>query len=150
MEFVALEKFLLLARTKTYAADSGKMAPLLVGSRQMEFRQNNLLYRDIYFLGNGLFNGMETIYEAGRPVWSMSYFGDFSHMTEEQADTMLRFALLDLWEETRIYRKIEKDFGTFYYRCRGQGSFQELSGREEIEVDNRRVYYFYYAGGYIG
>ncbi|HSX14505.1 MAG TPA: DUF5680 domain-containing protein [Candidatus Saccharimonadales bacterium] len=145
-----LETFLLSARTKTYAAGTGKVKPALEGSVQFEYASENWLYRDIYYIGNGIFPGLETVFFKDEPVWSMSYFGDFSAMTEEQADTMLRKALIDLWETTRIYRPVNKDYGEFVYRCDGDGSIDQLSGTESISVDGKEVYVFYYAGGFIG
>lgn len=137
-------------RTKTYAAGTGKVEPALNGSIQYEYTDGDWLYRDVYFIGNGIFPGLETVYYQEKPVWSMSYFGNFSKMSEDQADTMLRPALMDLWQETRIFNNIEKDFGTFKYKCNGQGTIDELSGTEEIFIGNDRVYFLYYAGGFIG
>ncbi len=145
-----LEKFLLKARTKTYASADGKSEAILPGSVQYEYAEGDFLYRDIYYIGNGIFPGLETIYLKDTPVWSMSYFGDFSGMTEEQADSMLRKALMDNWELTRIYNRVEKDYDDFKYICDGQGTIDELTGTEEIYVRNKKVYFFYYAGGFIG
>ena len=149
MDKLALEKFLLLARTKTYAAATGKASSLLPGSVQYEYAQGDFTYRDIYYLGNGLFPGLEMVFYHDEPVWGMSYFGDFSQMTEEQIDKILRHALVDQWETARTYKTVKKDYGEFAYSCRGTGSLDELSGVEEIEIDGRRVYFFSYAGGYI-
>ncbi len=145
-----LETFLLKVRTKTYAAGTGKTDPLLPGSVQYEHVDGDYSYRDIYYLGNDIFPGLETVFYKGKPIWSMSYYGNFSGMTEEQADTMLRKALVDVWETTRIYKHIEKDYGDFRYVCAGKGSIDEVSGTEEIFVGDKRVYFFYYAGGFIG
>lgn len=145
-----LEKFLLKARTKTYAAAIGKTTPLLPGSVQYEHEDEDYSYRDVYYIGNGIFPGLETVFYQRKPVWSMSYFGDFSRMTEEQADQMLRKALMELWETTRIYNYVKKDYGNFQYTCDGQGNIDELSGTEEILANGERLYFFYYAGGLIG
>jgi hypothetical protein len=145
-----LTDFLLQARTQTYAGDSGTVDATLSGSKQLEFTDGDWFYRDIYYLGNGIFPGLETIYFNGKPIWSMSYFGDFKEMTEEQVDTMLRRALIDNQESTRIYNKVEKDYGEFRYACYGEGDIDEVSGTEEIYIGDKRVYFFYYAGGSIG
>lgn len=145
-----LENFLLNARTKTYAAAAGKLEALLPGSVQYEYSDGDFSYRDVYYIGNGVFPGLETVFHKDKPVWSMSYFGDFSKMTEEQADNMLRKALMELWETTRTYRLVEKDYKNFRYICEGSGSIDELEGTEEIYVGKDKVYYFYYAGGFIG
>jgi len=145
-----LEKFLLNARTKTYAAAEGKTEVILPGSDQYEYSEGDFIYRDIYYTGNGIFSGLETVYFKATPVWSMSYFGNFSKMTEKQADGMLRKALMDNWETTRIYKWVEKDYGDFKYMCDGVGTLDELSGTEEIYANDKKVYFFYYAGGFIG
>ena len=145
-----LLQFLLSARTKTYAAANGSTEALLDGSVQYEYRKDNWFYRDVYFIGNAIFPGLETVYYKNKPVWSMSYYGNFSKMSEEEADTMLRRALIDNWKTTRIYKKVEKDYGNFTYFCDGNGSIDELGGTEEITVKGKLVYHFYYAGGYIG
>lgn len=145
-----LETFLLKARTKTYAAANGKSETLLPGSVQYEYEEGDFSYRDNYYIGNGIFPGLETVFYKDKPVWSMSYFGDFSGMTEEQADNMLRKALMELWETTRMYTKVEKEYPDFKYVCDGSGSFNELEGTEEIYVGEDKVYFFYYAGGFIG
>lgn len=150
MEKNDLKRFLLKARTKTYAAASDKAKALLPGSVQYEHRDGDLLYRDLYYIGNGIFPGLETVFYKNKPVWSMSYFGNFSKMTEEQADGMLRKALMDLRDTTRIYKHIEKDYGDFQYICDGTGNIDALSGTEEIYVGKDKVYFFYYAGGFIG
>lgn len=145
-----LISFLLEARANTYAAGGGKVAPLLPGSKQLEYIQADWLYRDIYNIGNGIFPGIETVYLQNKPLWSMSYFGDFSKMTEDEADTMLRKALMDNRNATRTWHKIDKDYGDFRYICEGSGSIEVMSGMEKILKGDELVYYFQYAGGFIG
>ena len=149
MDLKKLEKFLLHARAQTYAGDSKKSDSLVPGSVQYDFNDGDFSYRDIYFIGNGIFPGLETVYFKNKPVWSMSYFGDFSKMTEEQVDKMLRRALQDLRDKTRIYNQVDIAYGEFKYACYGSGSINELEGSEEIHVGKNRVFYFYYAGGFI-
>jgi len=145
-----LEEFLLKARTKTYAGGTAKSEPLLPNSVQYDFADGEFSYTDVYYIGNGRFPGLETVYFKGKPVWSMSYFGDFSKMTEEQADKMLRIALIENWQKARLYHRVEKDYGDFMYTCEGSGSIDMLEGSEQIEVEGETVFYFYYAGGFIG
>lgn len=145
-----LEVFLLTARTQTYASATGQSKPLLPKSVQYEYQAEEYLYRDIYYIGNGIFPGIETVFYKSRPVWSMSYFGDFSSMTEEQADTLLRQALIDMWDQTRMYSIVKKDYGDWRYVCEGRGTINKLSGAEKIYVNNEPVYRFYYKGGFIG
>lgn len=146
----AIEAFLLSARTKTYAGATAKAEAVLPGAVQYDYNDGDFSYRDTYYIGNGIFPGLETVFYKEKPVWSMSYFGDFSKMTEDQADTMLRRALIDLWQTTRMYNSVSKDYGDFRYLCEGNGSFEKLGGTEEIWVGDDKVFYFYYAGGLIG
>lgn len=150
MNKVNLQRFMLAARAQTYAGASGQTTTLLPGSVQYEYREEHYLYRDIYYIGNAIFSGIEIIIDKGQPVWSMSYFGDFSGMSEEQADSLLRTALIDLQQETRIYKKVAKDYGDFSYVCEGKGSIDKLSGLETISVKGQPIYTFSYQGGYIG
>ncbi len=150
MDKKLLEKFLLNARTKTYAGGTAKSKPLLPSSVQYDSVDGDFSYTDVYFIGNGRFPGLETVYYKQKPVWSMSYFGDFSKMTEEKADKMLRKALIENWQKTRLYHMVEKDYGEFTYTCEGSGSIDMLEGSESIDVDGECVFYFYYAGGFIG
>jgi len=150
MDKQELLNFLLKARTKTYATANSKTKSILDGSVQYEYNDGDFLYRDIYYIGNGIFPGLETIYFKDKPVWSMSYFGDFSKMTEEQVDLMLRKALIDNQKITRINKSVEKDYGDFTYICDGQGTIEELSGTEEIHIGPKKMFFFYYAGGFIG
>src|SRR5690348_5162661 len=128
-----LIKFLLTARTKTYAGAGGKVTPLLTGSTQLEYSEANWLYRDIYNIGNGKFIGLETIYFENKPVWSMSYYGNFEKMTEEEADKILRKALQDKWDKVRLWNNVRYTVDNYKYTNEGSGSADEFNGSEKIE-----------------
>jgi hypothetical protein len=49
-----------------------------------------------------------------------------------------------------MYKQVDKDYGGFTYSCAGSGSIDELNGAEEIYVGKEKVYFFFYAGGFIG
>lgn len=144
-----LTEFLLVAREKTYAGDAGKVEPAFREARQHEYKDGEWLYRDIYYVGAGRFAGLETVYHKDMPVWSMSYFGNFGAMSEEEADRILRGALIAKKDETRLWTKVTWKQGNFRYVCDGYGSIEELGGQEEIHKGRNRVYYFYYAGGIL-
>lgn len=57
-----LERFLFLAKSATDAAqgDAASVAPLLADSKQLEYRDGPLLYRDIY-VGMVRFVGQEIV-----------------------------------------------------------------------------------------
>lgn len=144
-----LTKFLLKARSKTYADDSGKVEPLFNGSYQLEFKEGDWFYRDVYNNGNGIFVGLETIYHSEKPVWSMSYFGNYKKLSEVEVDKALRKSLIEKKDDTRIWKNVIYKHDNFIYSCEGYGSIDELGGTERIFKDDNEVYYFYYAGGIV-
>lgn len=144
-----LTRFLVDARAKTYAGDSGKVDPILKGSVQLEFKKDNWLYRDIYNNGSGKFAGLETVYYLDKPVWSMSYFGNYQKLSEEEADSILRKALVAKKDQTRLWKDVKVSLDSYLYTCEGYGSIEEIGGTEKIIKKGIEVYYLYYAGGIV-
>ena len=147
-----LLQFLLKARTQTYAGNKGKVESLLNGSKQLEYKEEDWLYRDIYYIGNGIFMGLEVIHIQDKPVWSMCYYGNFKKMTEEETDKILRGALMDKWQEARLWKKVEWEKDEFKYICEPdfEGSIDEMAGLEKILKGDEIVYTFFYGGAIIG
>lgn len=151
MDKEQLQNFLLTARTKTYTSGGGKVKPAFDGSDQLEYKEGECFYRDVYFTGNGIFMGLEVIYFQNKPSWSMCYYGNFKKMTEEEIDRVLRKALMENWRTTRLWKHVEWEFENYKYVCMPdfQGSIDEMAGSEKIFKDGKEVYLFYYAGGFI-
>lgn len=146
-----LLQFLLKARTKTYAGASGEVEPAFKSSKQLEHKKGNWFYRDVYYTGNGIFMGLEVIHYQQKPVWAMSYYGNFKEMSEEEIDSILREALLENRQNTRIWKKVEWKKDEYKYICEPdfECSIQELAGMEKILKDGKEIYHFLYAGGLI-
>ena len=144
--------FLVNARANTYAVGKGKVKPAFPGSTQLEYKEGVWFYRDVYNLGNKIFMGLETVYFKNKPAWSMCYYGDFKKMTERQVDEVLRKALIEKKEATRLWYQVEWKNKNFKYICTPdyQKGIEEVAGLEEIYKDRQKVYYLYYAGGFIG
>src|SRR2546428_452231 len=70
----ALAAFLLRAKRATYAAqgDDATVTPLIPGSKQLEYREGERLYRDVY-VGLTTFPGLETGADTGAPRCAMPY-----------------------------------------------------------------------------
>lgn len=151
MDKKKLIDFFLKARTKTYTSGGGEVEPAFKGSKQLEYREKNWLYRDVYYVGNGIFMGLETVYFKENPVWSMSYYGNFKKMTEGEVNKVLRKALIDNWKTARTWSKVEWKFGNYKYTCTPDfpGSIDEMAGMEKIIKKGDEVYFFFYAGGLI-
>ncbi|MBI2041911.1 MAG: hypothetical protein HYT20_02755 [Candidatus Nealsonbacteria bacterium] len=147
-----LLQFLLKARMKTYAGADGKVQPAFGGSDQLEYREGDLFYRDLYYTGNGIFMGVEVVHYQDKPIWAMSYYGNFKGMTEEEIDKILREALVDNWQDTRIWKKVEWEKDNYKYICEPnfEGSIDELAGIEKLFKRGEEVYRFFYGGGLIG
>jgi len=143
--------FLLRARTKTYAGGGGKVQAVLVGLKQLEYQEGGWLYRDVYYNGPGIFTGLEAVYYKEKAIWSMSYFGDYQGMTEEEVDKILRSALIANWEATRTWKKVEWEKDGYKYTCTPDfdGSIEKMAGFEKILKNEKQIYHFSYAGGLI-
>lgn len=145
-----LLEFLLKARTKTYAGASGEVNPALSGSKQLEYKEGDWLYLDVYFMGNNKFAGLETVYFKDKPVLSMSYYGNYQKMTEEEVDKILRGALIENWQTARLWKNVSWQKDGYQYACDGNGDIEEFDGSENITKGSDTLYYLYYAAGYIG
>lgn len=145
-----LAQFLVAAKRATYAAqgDNESVAPLLPGSRQLEFRLGSVLYRDIYF-GFAYFVGQETVYADDTPFWTMGYAGG---MTDAKADAnavyrFLQFALRQV-EAASPYRGpglIRGD--NFQYTSQTNSALDNFWGIERISQARAIVYELRYHGG---
>ena len=80
-------EFLVKAKCQTYAAqgDDATLTPLVPGSRQLEYRDGPLLYRDIYF-GGAYFVGQETVYYNSSALWAMGYAGGVTSAVSRPSD----------------------------------------------------------------
>lgn len=145
-----IEQFLIKARTKTYAGSGGMVTAALSGSRQLEFSESDLSYRDVYYVGKNTFYGIETIFDNGKPVFGMSYYGNWGNMTEVETDNILRGALIAN-PNTRLRTQIEWKKDEFTYNCNPDttNGINEISGTEAISKNGQQVYAFYYAGGML-
>jgi len=146
-----LTQFLLKARTETYAGSRGKVKSVLKGSTQLEFQEGDWLYRDVYYVGNGIFMGLEVVHYQNDPVWAMTYYGDFRGMMEEEVDNVLRKALSENWQKARTWKKVEWEENEYQYICEPdfKGSIDNLAGLEKILKEGKQIYSFVYAGGAI-
>lgn len=145
-----IESFLVKARTKTYASGSNKVNPVLNGSDQLEYKENNWLYRDVYYTGKNTFYGIETVFSDNEPIFGMSYFGNWGDMTEKEIDNILRGALTQN-PETRLYKKIDWQKNGFEYLCTPDlvDGIKEIGGTEIISKNGKQIYVLYYAGSIL-
>jgi hypothetical protein len=145
-----LETFLFNARAKTYAGSAGKVMALLPGTTQLEFTEDEWLYRDVYYNGKDGFIGMEAIFYQNEAVWSMSYYGHYYGITEEEIDKYLKPSLLAN-VETRGRKKIYEQYDGHRYICEPDfdRGIDEIAGLETIERAGKMIYHLFYAGSLL-
>lgn len=148
--------FLLHAKRRTYAdqGDEASVAPLLPGSKQLEYREAPFFYRDIYF-GIAFFVGQETVYFRDRPVWAMSYTGGIiSEITDpgeiRRIYVFLRQALQLVAYERPFRGPQTHRAGPYRYLDATQGDITRFRGEEMILSGDKRVYELRYSGGILG
>ncbi len=145
--------FLLTAKRQTYAAgdESTKVEALLPGSKQLEYREGPLLYRDVYF-GGDYFAGQETVYYKDRPVWAMTYAGGITDDAIEAGPVygFLQEALQHV-TPARPYRGPSTfSLGDYTYQDENLGDFENFWGEETITYQGQIVYHLHYSGGWLG
>jgi hypothetical protein len=141
---------------RTYAGlddDATIAAPILPGSKQLEYRDNDLQYRDIYF-GMTYFVGQEVVSAKERAIWSMSYAGGLSPDLSERHEVLavysfLRKALLGVSPERPFRGPFQFEEGDYRYANAAEGGISAFHGNEHICLRGRQVYGLRYGGGIL-
>ena len=145
---------MLAAKRHTYASqeDDAAVKPLVRGSRQLEFRQGALFYRDIYF-GGQYFVGQETVYFKSSPIWGMSYAGGvIQGIDVDEAVgvfSLLKTALQKATAEAPFRGPESFQSGALLYTNRSLGNIERFSGTESINYEDRPIYHLHYSGGFL-
>ncbi|MFO1264759.1 MAG: DUF5680 domain-containing protein [Rhodoferax sp.] len=145
-------QFLVAAKQATYAgqSDTATLAPLLPGSKQLEFAQGRFLYRDVY-VGMVRFVGQEIVYCDGEPVWSMSYAGGLLPQASPAAApgvyAFLRRALRALPPKFPIRGPALLEAEGLCYACQHTGTMDAFQGDETVSEAGAPVYALHFAGG---
>ena len=138
--------FLIRAKRATYAGKGAETAPSRIGSHDLVYRENYLMYYDTY-LGGDKFAGEEALWIANVPYWSMNYLGRVTG--SPFSGDFLKEALLHVPEEMP-YRGPEKYVnGDYTYTCSVEGDFDWFQGKETITWRGNPIYECVYHGGLI-
>ena len=151
-----VSKFLVDAKRKTYAGlddDATVLAPLLPGSKQLEYHDLDLSYRDIYF-GMRFFVGQETVQAGADVIWSMSYAGGVAPTVVNRNEFLavyafLRQALLAIREDHPFRGPSQFENESFRYVSTSSGDVAEFHGEEQIHRGGVSVYGLRYGGGLL-
>ena len=145
----ALKKFLVRAKMNTYAGDGVLSASSRPNSKDLHYKEGNILYIDSYF-GSADFIGEEAVFENEKPIWGMNYYGRMLvPQIPEGFSHCLKSALRAIPQEFPFRGPVIFEHGRFTYRCSWQGSLSNFIGSEEIYLDDNCVYKLNFHGGYI-
>src|SRR5262249_19139366 len=155
VDHTILAEFLVMAKQHVYAArdDDAGTPPALPGTRQLEYAQEPLFYRDIC-VGMGFFAGLETVHSTEQPVWTMSYAGGVwpTNVLQEEIPAMYAFLheALGRVEASQPFRGPGTyQEGEYLYWNESQGNLPRFTGRETIYRGSLLVYELRYHGGLV-
>ena len=151
-----LAEFLVEAKRRTYAGlddDATVSAPLLPGSKQLEYRADDLSYRDIYF-GMRFFVGQETVQAGADVIWSMSYAGGVAATVVDRREFLaiyafLRQALLAISDDRPFRGPPQFENESFRYVNTSSGDVAGFHGEEQIQRAGIKLYGLRYGGGLL-
>jgi hypothetical protein len=146
-----LEAFLVRAKIAAYAGGGeGGEVVLADGGREMAYAEGGYRYRDRYY-GWNPFGGEEVVFQAGKAVWTMNYYGlVFSEVVPAGEVYAFLQKAMGRVAEDRPFRGPDSFLeGDFEYRDESRGTAERFTGVERIFHRGREVYRLDYHGGRI-
>lgn len=149
-----IRDFLIEAKKSTYAnGTTEKIESSRLGSKDYEYKKDNMLYHDTYFGGTN-FIGEEVVYIDNKIYWAMNYYGVTldENLGEEAMDNALRPALMQVGvSENIIPVRGPREYknGDFKYTFEVSGDLTNFSGIETIYKNDKKVYELKCNGGLI-
>ena len=150
-EYMELREFLDLAKRDVCAGENNfyeKYKSIDDGFVECVFVAGDFTYRDRYY-GSDIFCGRETVFEKGRPIWAINYYGELldSKVSSELIYDFLAHALMEGNE--KFPNRGPKLFseGHFIYGNHLSGKLENFMGEEFILFDGKKVYCLRYHGG---
>lgn len=142
-------EFLLRAKKSTYAAGMALAGSSRPGSHDLSFSQPPYLYIDTY-LGGFHFIGEEAVWQSGRNIWGMNYYGRMLDAEIPAGFSQFLKTALMLVPAAAPFRGPTEFIGSgFQYLCAHTGDLCCFSGREEIRNGNKTIYELFFHGGEI-
>lgn len=149
-----IRDFLIEAKKSTYANGTAeKIESNRLGSKDYEYKKDNMLYHDTYFGGTN-FIGEEVVYIDNKIYWAMNYYGVTldENLGEEAMDNALRPALMQVGvSENIIPVRGPREYknGNFKYTFEVSGDLTNFSGIETIYKNDKKIYELKCNGGLI-
>ena len=138
--------FLIRAKRATYAGKGAETASSRIGSHDLVYRENNLMYYDTY-LGGDRFAGEEALWISDVPYWSMNYIGRVTG--SPFSGDFLKEALLHVPEDMPFRGPEKYVNGNYDYSCSVEGDCDWFQGKETISYCGNQIYECIYHGGLI-
>jgi len=151
MDMSMLHDFIVRAKQATYVGNGEKLLSYRLGSVDLQYREGDWVYHDSYF-GSQDFLGQEVVYERGKPIWGMNYFGRIllpEKITVRETVDMIRRSLSAMYAEGRFLGGFEHEYQQWKYVDHSVGEITAFTGKEWIEKQGERVYELQYHGGMI-
>lgn len=154
LDLAKLAQFLVKAKTVTYASGNQDYAvnPVLSGSHQLEYLEDELQYRDIYY-GGIHFIGMETVFEKEIPIWGMCYYGGVLPDSGDEhiagMPSFLKAALGKVPLEAPFRGPKTFQMGDYIYENEINGDISSFYGVEFIRIQGHNIYNLRYNGGLV-
>ena len=149
-----IRDFLIEAKKSTYANGTAeKIESNRLGSKDYEYKKDNMLYHDTYFGGTNVI-GEEVVYIDNKIYWAMNYYGVTldENLGEEAMDNALRPALMQVGvSENIIPVRGPREYknGDFKYTFEVSGDLTNFSGIETIYKNDKKIYELKCNGGLI-
>lgn len=144
-----LISFLITAKQHTYASGKAAEASSRPNSHDLHYTDGDYQYIDTY-LGSFHFIGEEAVWEKGKAVWGMNYYGKM--LVEEIPQgfgEFLKAALLRVPRQAPFRGPEEFSDGQYHYYCRWSGPLGKFSGQERILHNDKLIYELAFHGGEI-
>ena len=148
---MTINEFLVKAKVNTYASMGESDEKILEdGSRELIYQEGKWKYRDRYF-GFDSFIGQEIVWENGKMVWGMNYYGKIlsKEVSAEKIYKFLKKALSQVEASMPFRGPKQFNYEDFSYRSTISGAEEEFRGVEMILYKRKRVYELSYNGGLI-
>ena len=147
-----LIKFLVKAKKKGYASNGeGGERILKNGAKELRFKEGDFEYVDTYY-GFNPFIGEEIVFENGKFIWGMNYFGKVFNKNTFFAKKVYSFLKksMILFNKEMPFRG-PKNFkeGDFKYTNKTKGNIKKFNGNEIIFYKGKKVYELNYHGSLI-
>ena len=144
-----LNEFLIKAKVSGYATGGeGKEIKLDDGGLKFLYKENDLVYSDIYY-GFNPFAGQELVRKGNKVIWMLNYYGK-SFYPQDEIIQIYRFLKKALQKpENGLPLRGPKKFSdnNFEYSNIVNGDMGFFSGKEEILEGEKLIYELYYHGG---